>query len=297
MKQLPANFLDWQQKFACEAACIDELARHRWPNGFICSQCGHDQAYQLQHRHLRQCSACRHQTSVTAGTIFEHTKLPLTKWFAAIFLMSYDKGGISALRLSKLIGVTWRTASSMLRKLRMAMGDRDRAYCLSGVIELDDAYVGGRQPGKRGRGAEGRTPVLFAVEKRTNTAGFMIAAVVQRLDQQTVRQFGKRIRDGATIHSDAFASLPVLAERHDHQAQVTPAHKVEQWLPTVHHVISNFKRFILGTYHGVSHRYLHEYLDEFVYRFNRRFWESQLPQRLIQAAVDHVPSPIRLTHV
>ena len=121
MKQPPTSFLDWQRQFGSEAACMRELARHRWPQGFLCPWCGNDQAYLLSRRRLRQCARCRHQVSVTAGTVFEHTKLPLPKWFAAIYLMATDKGGISALRLSKLIGVSWPTAQSMLRKLRRAM--------------------------------------------------------------------------------------------------------------------------------------------------------------------------------
>ena len=297
MQQLPTNFIDWQKKFARETACIRELERHRWPNGFICPRCGHDQAYRLKYRHLHECKACRRQTSVTAGTVFEHTKLPLTKWFAAIFLMSADKGGISAMRLSKLIGVSWPTAHAMLRKLRQAMGNRDRAYWLDGIVEVDDAYVGGRRAGKRGRGAEGKTTVLFAVQKRGKGAGFMAAQALDQLNQQRVRQFAERIVPDAEVRSDAFSALKALAQRHHHEARVTPPEKVDEWLPTVHLVISNLKRYLLGTYHGVSRAYLQEYIDEFVFRFNRRNWEPQLPRRLIQAAVNHVPVPIRLTHI
>ena len=297
MQQLPTNFIEWQKKFARERTCIRELERHRWPNGFICPNCSHDQAYRLKHRHLHECKACKRQTSATAGTIFEHTKLPLTKWFAAIFLMSVDKGGISAMRLSKLIGVSWPTAHAMLRKLRQAMGDRDRAYWLDGIVEVDDAYVGGRKAGKRGRGAEGKTVVLLAVEKRGEGAGYLAAQAVNQFNQKRVRQFAERIAPDAQIRSDAFSALKGLADHHLHDARVTPAEKVDQWLPTVHIVIANLKRYLLGTYHGVSRTYLQEYIDEFVFRFNRRSWESQLPRRLIQAAVDHVPVPIRLTHV
>ena len=209
MQQLPSNFLDWHKKFATEKACIRELERHRWPNGFICPNCGHDQAYRLKHRHLHECKACGRQTSVTAGTVFEHTKLPLTKWFAAIFLMSTDKGGISAMRLSKLLGVSWPTAHAMLRKLRQAMGNRDRAYWLDGIVEVDDAYIGGHRPGKRGRGAEGKTTVLFAVEKRGKGAGYMSAQTLDRFNQSQVRS-----SLNGSCPRPRFAATPSPLSRH-----------------------------------------------------------------------------------
>ena len=99
----------------------------------------------------------------------------------------------------------------------------------------------------------------------------------------------QRLSPNAVIRTDAFVSMAVLGKTHRHQPKITPAHKVDQWLPSVHIVISNFKQFIGGTFHGVPHKYLQEYLDEFVFRFNRRYWEDQLPMRLIQAAIDHVP--------
>ena len=99
MQQSATSFLEWTRKFATDEACLDELARRKWPGGFICPRCGHERAHVLERRRLRQCAA-------TAGTVFEHTKLPLAKWFAAVHLMAADKGGVSALRLSKMIGVS-----------------------------------------------------------------------------------------------------------------------------------------------------------------------------------------------
>ena len=289
MQQNPTNFFEWTQKYSTQDACLEELNRRRWKNGFICPKCSHDKSYQLKYRHLHECAKCGHQVSPTAGTVFEHTRLPLPKWFAAIYLMVADKGGISAQRLSKMIGVSWPTAYRMLKNLRQAMGDRDRSYWLEGLVEMDDAFVGGRKPGKRGRGAEGKKPVIFAVEWREDGMGFMAARVVDRVNSEQVREFAKRISQNSEIRTDAFRSLRVLGETHCHQAKVTPPEQVEKWLPKVHIVISNFKSFLKGTFHGVSHRYLQEYIDEFVFRFNRRFWEPQLPDRLLQAAVDHVP--------
>lgn len=297
MQQPLTSFLEWTAKFATEEVCLAELARRKWPGGFICPRCGHDRAHVLQRRRTRQCLACRHQSSPTAGTVMEHTKLPLAKWFAAVFLAAADKGGVSALRLSKMVGVSWPTAQSMLRKLRRAMGDRDRGCWLSGLVETDDALVGGKRPGKCGRGAAGKQPVLFAVERRGERAGFLAAQAVGGVTHEQVAAFSRRLGEGLTVRSDAHSGLTVLARDHAHEPRPTPPEKADEWLPLVHLVISNFKRFLIGTFHGVSRKRLQEYLDEFVFRFNRRFWEDQLPARLLEAAATHVPVPLRLKHI
>jgi transposase-like protein len=193
MQQKGMNYLEWTRHFSTDAACLEEIARHRWPGGFLCSRYRHDHAFVLSRGQKRQCAHCRYQVSVIAGTIFHHTHVPLTKWFAAIHLIASGKGGVSALRLSKLMGVSWPTASRMLRLLRRAMHDRDRSYWLSGLVEIDDALVGGYRAGKRGRGAEGKTPVLLAVEKRGERSGFLAAQVMtQGLNQAAVREFSRR---------------------------------------------------------------------------------------------------------
>jgi len=177
MKMEQVSFLEWQERYGSEAACIDALRTIRWPEGFQCPKCGHHAASLISTRRLHQCSRCFHQVSVTAGTLFHSTKLPLVRWFWAIYLVGADKGGLSALRLAKFLGVSWLTAHRMLRKLRVAMGDRGRGYKLTDFIELDDAYVGGkRSGGKRGRGAEGKRAVLIAVEKREKGALVYVGA-------------------------------------------------------------------------------------------------------------------------
>jgi len=158
MKATEPNLLDWQKRYGTEEACAQALARQRWPEGFRCPRCGHDHGYVISTRHSCECTQCHYQASLTSGTLFHSTNLPLAKWFWAIYLAASDKGGISAARLSRQIGVSWITASRMLRKIRIAMGHRDSVYRLHDLIEIDDALVGGRRSGKRGRGAEGKTP-------------------------------------------------------------------------------------------------------------------------------------------
>ena len=289
MQQNPTNYSEWKQTYSTQEACLNELSRRRWKDGFICPKCGHDKSYQLKYRHLRECAGCGRQVSPTAGTVFEHTRLPLPKWFAAIYLMGADQGGISAQRLSKMICVSWPTAYRMLRILRQCMGDRERSFWLEGLVEMDDAFVGGRMPDKRGHGNMGKKPVMFAVEQRENDMGLMAARQVERVNSEQVREFAKRILPRSEIRTDDFKALRVLGESHRHEPKSTSPENVNEWLSKVHTVINKFKNFLASTFHGVSHRYIQEYIDEFVFRFNRRFCEPQLPDQLLQTAVDHVP--------
>ncbi len=289
MKSSEISFFEWQARFSNEEKCLKFLTHLRWPEGFQCPQCGHDHGYALSNgRH--ECAQCHYQSSVTAGTVFHSTKLPLTKWFWAIYWVASDKGGISALRLTKLIDVNWRTAQSMLRKLRVAMGHRDSLYRLDKFIELDDALVGGARSGKRGRGAEGKRAVLVACEDKGQRAGFMAIEAVEHVDKASVREFAARhLNRGQTVITDALPALGSLSEHHEHIPEVTPPELADVWLPWVHVVIANLKRFLLGTFHGVSGRYLQEYLNEFCYRFNRRTWEGEIPHRLMRLCVEHRP--------
>jgi transposase-like protein len=290
MKMPEVSLLEWQKRFGTERACEKVLINIRWPNGFVCPRCNSKDASFITSRKVYQCSHCRYQVSITAGTLFHSTNLPLVKWFWAIYLTATDKGGISALRLSKHIGVSWQTAREMLKKIRMAMADRDSVYKLQNFIELDDAYVGGKRTGKRGRGAAGKRPILVAVETRGEKAGFMAVEAVDVVSKNTVREFLQRhLKEGQTVRTDAFPALNSVSELHDHQKKVVAVEEASKWLPLVHVVIGNLKKFLNGTFHGVSITYLQEYLDEFSYRFNRRFWEPQLPLRLLNACLLHVP--------
>ncbi len=132
MKMPTISLLEWQHRYGKETACAATLAKYRWPQGFMCPKCGKDSAWFITTRKIYQCSKCRHQVSITAGTLLHSTNLPLVKWFWAIYFVAADKGGISALRLSKHIGVSWVTARSMLKKMRIAMAHRDSIYVAVG---------------------------------------------------------------------------------------------------------------------------------------------------------------------
>lgn len=296
MKAQETSFYDWQKKFSSEDKCMAHLAKLRWPNGFQCPQCGHDHGYCWKQHDRYECASCHRQTSVTSGTLFHATKLPLTKWFWAIYWMGTDKGGISALRLSKLIGVTWRSAYRILSKLRTAMGNRDSIYRLSEIIELDDALVGGKRPGKRGRGAEGKVSVLIACENKNGRPGFIAMEAVNSVSKKSIGDFAKRrIKASQTVRTDGLPANQGVSVHVTHISKVTPPEMANEWLPWVHVAIANLKRFLLGTFHGTSKRYLQDYLNEFCYRFNRRFWEAEIPNRLLRLCVDHLPVAFRGT--
>src|ERR1019366_6038847 len=155
--------LEFQTQFGDEQQCGEQLSRQRWPEGFSCPRCGGPSRGYMASRQVHECAGCSYQCSVTAGTIFHKPRVPLTGWFWAIYRLSHDKKGISAMQLKKEIGVSYQTAWLLLHKLRKAMADRDQGYKLGGLIEADEGYVGGRAegPGRSGRGAESKSVVSW----------------------------------------------------------------------------------------------------------------------------------------
>lgn len=284
------SYEDWQERFHDERSCIQYVIDCRWPEGWVCPQCGSKDACFVEGHHRFHCKSCRFSMGVTVGTLFEHSNLPLTKWFDALLLNSIDKGGISASRLSKLLKVTWNTARLMLSKIRQVMGEREADYTLDGYVELDDAFIGGVKPGKRGRGAAGKTPILVACQNEGQQAGFIKIKAVTAVNGETVEAFSeKNLRPQSRVVTDGLAALNPLAKHHAHFPAVTPPKEAHLKLPWVHRVIANLKRYLLGTYHGVSAQHLQEYLDEFCYRFNRRRVEAELPVRLLHLCLNHSP--------
>ena len=270
------------KRFSSEAQCQEYLASLRWKTGYICPKCGCRHGYRLSNGRY-QCAQCRHQTSVTAGTVLHKTHMPLTQWFLAFYFVSQDKRGISAVRLSAMLGTTYKTAWSMLRRIRIAMGQRDETHQLSGVIEFDDAYFGGSTVGKkRGRGTEkAKVFVALSLEERGNPR-FLKMQVTPNIKQASVKKFAHAaFADGSEIHSDGYCSyISALAGyTHEHKPY-NPDSGLLHWL---HIVISNAKAFILGTYHGLPKKYLQSYLDEYSFRFSRRDFGAALLERLTLA--------------
>ena len=273
---------EFLNRFGTEESCRDYLAAQRWPGGFVCPKCGHKHGCLLSNG-LYQCTHCHRQTSVTAGTVLHHSHVSLSKWFLAFYFVSQDKRGLSAVQLSNQIGVTYKTAWSMLRLIRSAMGQRDAAYLLYGVVEFDDAYFGGPTAGgKRGRGTEkAKVFVALSLDAHGNPQ-YLKMGVTKNIKQTSVRKFVNRtVASGSTIRSDGYHSyIPALEDyAHEHKAY-DPNSGMLHWL---HIVVSNAKAFILGTYHGLPKDHLQSYLDEFAFRFSRRAFGGLLTQRLIHA--------------
>ena len=225
----PANLREFQRQFATEEACQQYLAASRWPEGFRCPRCGHRRAYPMLTHHRWRCVDCRYQVSLTAGTVLHNTKLPLTVWFWAAYLMTTDTRGISALLLQRQLGLRrYETAWMLLHKLRRAMVNLAREP-LHGEIEIDDTWVGGPQPGLRGsRQLKGRKAaiVVVAVEKRGRGSGRIRMAVVPNFRQTTMIKFVKHhVTPGSTVCTDGlkgFEELQAAGVTHVARTQPRP---------------------------------------------------------------------------
>lgn len=289
---------EFRLRFGEEAQCAQYLTAQRWPQGFTCPRCGGGSRGYIASRRVHECAACGYQCSVTAGTIFHKTRVPLRSWFWALYRMSQAKKGISALQLSKEIEVSYPTAWLMQHKIRKAMADRDQGYRLAGLIEVDEGYVGGVERGKQrsGRGAQSKSVVAVAVERRTPgevnrkpVPGFAAVAVVANASAESLQGFlGAKIQPGSAILTDAWRSYRGLEEKGFQHVAVRrgpdPAAAC-QLFPWVHITLSNLKRFLLGTHHKVGPQHLKRYVAEFAYRLNRRTMEVNLFQRLGHACL------------
>ena len=290
------EFDDW---FCSAAACLAYLRRVRWRQSFRCPQCVGSEAWLTNTGHLK-CRKCRRRTSLTAGTIFERTQKPLRVWFQAMWYLTSQKSGGSALGLQQVLGLgSYQTAWSWLHKLRRAMvrPGRDR---LNGCVEVDETYVGGEEEGVRGRQAEDKAIVVVAAEQDGRGIGrIRLRRVPDASSQSPHPCIEESVRPGAVVHTDGWKGYNNIAKKgYTHQVTILspsddPAHKL---MPRVHRVASLLKRWLLGTHQGaVSEKHLDYYLDEFTFRFNRRRSRARglLFYRLLQNAVQVDPVPYR----
>lgn len=281
------TLFEFHQRFPTEKECAEHMFNLRWPDGFICPRCK-CQEYSFHEGLLYRCKNCRYRASLTVGSIMHKTRTPLMVWFWAIFLVACDKRGHSALSISKELKISYWVAWTLLQKIRRAMREQDRQYKLKGIVELDDAYFGGKNDGKkRGRGtSKSRVLVAVSTDKEKEHAGFVKMQVVKNLDTDTVNKFvTENIEPGSKVQTDDLSIYDCL-NNHGMVHEQYPIVSGEKPLPWVHTIVANAKRFILGTYHGLDSKHLQAYLDEFCYRFNRRSWEDQLFNRLLAACIN-----------
>jgi Zn ribbon nucleic-acid-binding protein len=293
---------EFMTKYGTETQCAAALEQSRWPEGFVCARCAsaRHSMWRRESRSYRQCSHCGYQTSLTAGTIFEATKLPLRLWFLAMHLLSQAKNNVSALELKRHLAVSYPTAFMLKHKLMQVMTQREQARRLDGRVEIDDAYLGGERPGKRGRGSENKIPFIAAVQ--TNHQGHPLFVRLDRLStfsHQAIKAWASQaLAASAHVLSDGWSGFAVVAKHVAlHQPIVVGAGPRAVQRPEfrwVNTILGNLKTAIGGTYHAFNfHKYADRYLGEAQYRFNRRFDLRSILARLTRAAVLTDPWPAK----
>ncbi len=292
---------EFMTRYGTEEQCEQALFAWRWPDGFVCPDCGHG-GHCVLGRGLFQCNRCRRQTSLTAGTLFGGTKLALTTWLLAIYLLTQSKNGVSALELARQLGICYNSAWLLKHKLMQAMLERESARVLQGVIQIDDAYWGGRRRGyKRGRGARGKTPFVAAVAT-DSTSNKPLTMRMDRVKGFRSREIGRWSRRhlvrGSHVRSDALACFRSVEQAGCSHAPLNTSgvtgrrnRKRLTWVDTM---LGNVKNAMHGTYHAIGAKHLPRYLAEFAYRFNRRFDLAGMLARLGAAAAVTPPMPYRL---
>jgi transposase-like protein len=298
VEDYPRTLTELESRFSSEQACRDYLFRLRWPDGFACPCCGLSRAWPLRSGRW-QCAACGHQVSVTAGTVFQDTRTPLTIWFRAMWWITSQKNGVSALGLQQVLGWgSYQTAWTCLHKLRRAMirPGRDR---LRGTVEVDECYLGGLEAGTHGRGAERKVLIAVAAEEDGRATGRIRLRHIADASAASLTPFVEdSIEPGSLIHTDGWSGyFPLQANGYRHKTSLVGRKgQASDLLPRVHRVISLLKRWLLGIHQGaVGTEHLQDYLDEFAFRFNRRTSRSRgkLFYRLAQQAVAIEPTTYR----
>jgi hypothetical protein len=291
----------FRERYGAEAQCRAALVKMRWGRGWKCLKCGHERHATLERRALLQCNRCKQQVSLTAGTIFHATKLPLVTWFQAIYHLSQSKGGISSIELGRRLGVRQPTAWLIKHKLMQAMTLREAGKPrLEGRVEIDDAYLGGeRSGGKRGRGAAGKTPFVAAVETTPERRPRRLRlTVVKGFRQGEVEKLAKAgIAPGTNVVSDGLSCWRAVTKAGcDHWPMITgTGRQAARWAPFtwVNTTLGNIKTALAGTYHHVSAKHAQRYLMSFAWRFNRRYQLDSLTERLAFACIHATPHPYR----
>jgi len=295
VEDYPTTLTELERRFSTEEACREYLFQLRWAEGFRCPVCGHSDAWKLK-GDMFKCTACTHKTSVIAGTLFEGTRKSLVLWFRAIWWITSQKNGASALGLQHILGLgSYKTAWLWLHKLRRAMvrPGRDR---ISGTVQVDETYIGGEKTGKRGRGAEGKTLVLIAAQEDGKITGRVRLKQIEDASAKSLElAIQEMVEPGTLVKTDGwkgYNGLESLGYKHRNVRETATVG--DNLLPLCHRNASLIKRWLNGTHQGaVSHEHLGYYLDEYTFRFNRRTsrYRGKLFYRLLQnaVAIDTVP--------
>ena len=307
------TFDEFIKQFATEEQCRDYLFSLRWPEGFVCPKCKRDVAPWPVRNTLYECSACGHQASVIAGTVFQDTRKPLREWFIAIWWMTTQKNGASASGLQQVLGLrSYQTAWTWLHKIRTAMVNPNRGK-LFGDVEVDETYIGGLESdGKRGRGTENKVLVVIAVELKSKEPGkkgrramgrTRIEVVPDASKESLQRLIKRNVEKGSVVLTDGWSSYSSIGKE-GYSHVVPKKYEVadeKNMMPHAHLLASLLKRWILGTHQGaIQDKHIQAYLDEYVFRFNRRTAAKRglLFYRLLENAMQTQPITYRdlVTH-
>ena len=300
-KHYPKTLGEFQAWFRTDADCLDYLEWLRWPAGFVCPACLGRDGWRLGDGRFK-CAACGVRSSVTAGTIFDRTLTPLTLWFTACWLFATGKDGIAALSLKRTLDVgSYQTVWAMLHRLRAVLVRPGRER-LVGTVEVDETYIGGRDPGVgrgKGRGDKVLTGIAVEIKEPSGYGRCRIAPLADASAASLHAFVGDHVEPGATVITDGWQGYRGLDQSgYTHEARSQRAARLRgdeqagELLPVVHRVASLAKRWILGTHQGaIDHAHLHDYLNEFVFRFNRRHSRSRgmVFYRVLELAVRHAP--------
>jgi len=272
---------DFDKQFPTDKECLAFIYSQRHPEGATCEKCGvKGHFYPVEKRRSYACE-CGNQIYPTAGTIYHKSPTSLRSWFFAMFLMTASKNGVAAKELERQLGVTYKCAWRMAHQIRQLL--KEDGLTLQGVVEADETYIGGKRPGKRGRGAAGKTPVIGVVER----GGNVVAKVAPNVTAGTiVYNIEKHVMPQSLVITDDFKAYRRL--KHADFRHEAIAHSVKEYVRGMVHTNSiegfwsQLKRSINGTFHSVSRKHLQKYVNEFAYRYNRR--KSDLPMFLHVAA-------------
>lgn len=299
--QKALGLFEFMEKFGTEAQCQKALEKAKWPHGYSCEECGHGVYAYIASRKIYQCNKCKHQTTVTRNTIFHSTNLPLNIWFLAMYLITQCKNGISALELMKHLDVSYKTAWRIRHKLMQVMVEKDAPKKLFGLIEIDDAYLGGQKSdGKRGRGSENKQPFIAAVRISEDYHPIDVRLTpVDSFTKKAIKKWSESHLDSSCqVSTDGlrcFAAFADLTQKHTCIPMKTdPETGKKPYFKWVNTILGNVKSALTGTYRSSKSEYAARYLAEFQYRINRRFDLRSILDRLLYAAAQTPPLQGRL---
>jgi ribosomal protein L37AE/L43A len=291
---------EFMSRYGTEEACERELEAQRWPQGFNCPGCGSREFSNFRRGRLLyyQCCECRHQASLTAGTVMASSKLALRLWFQAAYVLSHAKNNVSALELKRHLGVCYKTAWALKHKLMEAMWMRERTRTLRGTVQVDEAFLGGQSSGRGSLGRKGKVPFLAASQAPGGKAAKVCLSQQPATGEDVVVFCLNILEPGSVVVTDGAPSFNYTRwnQLAEHQAIVTGGGKQSCEIPqlkAVNTVLGNLKTAIAGTYHAFKFvKYADRYLAEYQYRFNRRFDLRSLMQSVIRAAAHCKPTPM-----